>query len=185
MNIKKLWLAITAVLIVAALTIGIIIGRNSVTPVDPGTDPGTVIVDPSTDPGKDPGTVVVDPVVDPGQETQIDEDGIYDSKEDVALYLHVYNKLPSNYVTKTEARKAGWDGGSLEPYFPNGCIGGDTFGNREGLLPSAKGRKYYECDIDTMGKKSRGQKRIVFSNDGLIYYTDDHYESFTLLYGEE
>ena len=65
------------------------------------------------------------------------------------------------------------------------AIGGDKFGNREGLLPKKNGRQYYECDIDTVGKSSRGAKRIVFSDDGLIYYTDDHYESFTLLYGEE
>ena len=63
--------------------------------------------------------------------------------------------------------------------------GGDVFQNREGLLPKVKGRTYYECDIGTTGKKSRGSKRIVFSNDGLIYYTDDHYESFTLLYDAE
>ena len=54
-----------------------------------------------------------------------------------------------------------------------------------GILPKASGRQYYECDIDTDGKNSRGAKRIVFSNDGLIYYTEDHYESFILLYGEE
>mgnify|MGYP006328876335 CR=1 FL=1 len=53
------------------------------------------------------------------------------------------------------------------------------------LLPEAKGRTYTECDIDTLGASKRGAKRIVFSNDGLIYYTDDHYESFELLYGEE
>ena len=79
----------------------------------------------------------------------------------------------------------GWSGGSLESYARGCSIGGDTFGNREGLLPAKKGRVYTECDIDTAGKSSRGAKRIVFSNDGLIYYTDDHYESFTLLYGEE
>ena len=59
------------------------------------------------------------------------------------------------------------------------------FGNREGLLPEAKGRVYYECDIGTLGAESRGASRIVFSNDGLIYFTRDHYESFELLYGEE
>ena len=57
--------------------------------------------------------------------------------------------------------------------------------NYEGLLPDAPGRKYYECDIDTLGARSRGAKRIIYSNDGLIYYTADHYESFELLYGEE
>ena len=59
------------------------------------------------------------------------------------------------------------------------------FGNYEGLLPEADGRTYTECDIDTLGADSRGAKRIVFSNDGLIYYTEDHYETFELLYGEE
>ena len=59
------------------------------------------------------------------------------------------------------------------------------FGNYEGLLPEADGRTYAECDIDTLGADSRGAKRIVFSNDGLIYYTEDHYETFELLYGEE
>jgi guanyl-specific ribonuclease Sa len=118
-------------------------------------------------------------------EAPIDENGTYTSKDDVALYIHTYGHLPSNFVTKSEARKKGWEGGSLEDYFPGCSIGGDVFGNREGILPTKKGRTYYECDIDTKGKKSRGAKRIVFSNDGLIYYTDDHYETFTLLYGEE
>ena len=62
------------------------------------------------------------------------------------------------------------------------CIGGDYFGNYEGKLPKKSGRKYYECDIDTKGASSRGAKRIIFSNDGLIFYTDDHYETFTQLY---
>ncbi|MBR4308816.1 MAG: ribonuclease [Oscillospiraceae bacterium] len=113
----------------------------------------------------------------------IAEDGVYTSKDDVALYIHTYGHLPSNFITKNEARSLGWEGGSLEPYAPGKCIGGDRFGNYEGLLPTD--RKYTECDIDTLGAKSRGAKRLVFSSDGLIYYTDDHYESFTLLYGEE
>ena len=115
----------------------------------------------------------------------IDEDGWYYSKDEVALYIHTYGHLPSNFITKNEARDLGWSGGSVDRYKKGAAIGGDTFGNREGLLPKASGRKYYECDIDTKGKNSRGAKRIVFSNDGLIYYTSDHYESFTLLYGEE
>ena len=114
-----------------------------------------------------------------------DERGSYTSKEDVALYLHLYGRLPDNFMTKTEARALGWEGGSLEPYAPGMCIGGDRFGNYEGLLPEKDGRSYTECDIDTLGEDSRGPKRIVFSNDGLIFYTDDHYESFELLYGEE
>ena len=118
-------------------------------------------------------------------EAPVKEDGIYDSKEEVALYLYLYGHLPSNYITKKEAQSLGWSGGSLEPYAPGKCIGGDYFGNYEKLLPSKKGRSYYECDIGTLGARSRGSKRIVWSNDGLIYYTGDHYESYTLLYGEE
>lgn len=116
------------------------------------------------------------------QNVSIDEEGSYTTKEDVALYLETYEKLPGNFITKQEARKLGWEGGSLEPYAPGKCIGGDKFGNYEGLLPAEKGRTYRECDIDTLGADSRGAKRIVYSDDGLIYYTEDHYASFTLLY---
>ena len=115
--------------------------------------------------------------------TSIDEAGSYTSKDDVALYIYIYGHMPSNFITKKEAEKLGWNGGSLEPYAPGKCIGGSRFGNYEELLPDAPGRTYTECDIDTLGAQSRGAKRIVFSNDGLIYYTDDHYKSFTLLYG--
>ena len=118
-------------------------------------------------------------------EPSVDENGVYTSKDDVALYIHVYGKLPSNFITKSEAKALGWPGGSLEEYAPGMCIGGDYFGNYEGLLPEADGRTYTECDIDTLGASSRGAKRIIFSNDGLIYYTEDHYETFELLYGEE
>ena len=112
----------------------------------------------------------------------IDYDGVYTTKEDVALYIYTYNELPKNFMTKKEAKALGWEGGSLEPYAPGMCIGGDRFGNYEGLLPEEY--TYTECDIDTLGAKSRGAKRIVFSNDGDIYYTEDHYESFVLLYGD-
>ncbi len=115
----------------------------------------------------------------------VSEDGQYDSKDEVALYIHLFGHLPSNYITKSQAQALGWEGGSLEPYAPGCSIGGSRFGNYEELLPKAKGRTYTECDIDTRGARSRGAKRIVFSNDGLIYYTDDHYATFTLLYGED
>ena len=116
---------------------------------------------------------------------EVTEDGWYSSKEDVALYIHLYGHLPENYVTKRDAQALGWSGGSVERYAGEGtAIGGSRFGNYEGLLPEAEGRTYTECDIDTVGGSSRGAKRIVFSNDGLIYYTGDHYESFELLYGE-
>lgn len=121
----------------------------------------------------------------PDETAQIDEDGAYTTKDDVALYIHTYGHLPDNFITKKDAQALGWPGGSLEPYAPGKCIGGSRFGNYEGLLPEADGRTYTECDIDTLGADSRGAKRIVFSNDGLIYYTEDHYKSFELLYGEE
>lgn len=103
----------------------------------------------------------------------------YYDLENVVLYLELYDELPPNYITKNEARDLGWEGGSVEKYQRGAAIGGDTFGNREGLLPEAGGRKYTECDIDTKGRKSRGSKRLVFSNDGLYFYTSDHYETFS------
>ena len=116
-------------------------------------------------------------------EASLDRSGSYDQKDDVALYLHLYGELPENYMTKKEARKLGWNGGSLEDYAPGKCIGGDHYGNYEGNLPSDD--NYRECDIDTLGKKKRGAKRIVYSDDGDIYYTEDHYNHFTQLYDEE
>jgi guanyl-specific ribonuclease Sa len=126
-----------------------------------------------------------EPTAEP-QATQaaIDEAGSYTTKEDVGLYLHTYGHLPENFITKSEARALGWSGGGLDGYADGKCIGGDRFGNNESLLPEANGRKYYECDIDTLHADDRGPKRIVFSNDGLIYYSGDHYDSFELLYGK-
>ncbi len=104
----------------------------------------------------------------------------------VAAYLHAYGELPPNFIRKEDARALGWDSadGNLWDVTDGMSIGGDRFGNREGLLPEADGRVWYECDVNYAGG-FRGAERIVYSNDGLIYYTDDHYESFTLLYGEE
>ena len=94
----------------------------------------------------------------------------------------LYGHLPSNFITKSDAQALGWDSrqGNLWDVAPGMSIGGDVFGNREGLLPKAKGRTYYECDIDYEGGY-RGSKRIVYSNDGLIYYTEDHYHTFECL----
>ncbi|MCH5281133.1 MAG: ribonuclease [Lachnospiraceae bacterium] len=96
----------------------------------------------------------------------------------VVLYLEIYGELPPNYITKKEAQSLGWEGGSVEKYKQGAAIGGDSFGNREGLLPKANGRSYTECDLDTGGGRSRGANRLVFSNDGLYFYTGNHYESF-------
>lgn len=117
-------------------------------------------------------------------EEAIREDGEYTSRDEVAAYIHEFGHLPANFIKKDDAEALGWVNkyGNLWKVAPGKSIGGDYFGNYEGLLPKKKGRKYYECDIDFDGKY-RNAQRIIFSNDGLIYYTDDHYESFTLLYG--
>lgn len=113
--------------------------------------------------------------------TKKSNSGIF-SKDEVAAYIHKYGRLPDNFITKNEARALGWQGGSVQKYAPGKAIGGDYYSNYEETLPVKKGRKYYECDINTNGKNSRGAERIVFSNDGLIFYTNDHYETFTQLY---
>ncbi len=119
-------------------------------------------------------------------EVQVTEDGYYYYVEEVALYIATYGHLPSNYITKDEAQELGWvsSKGNLWKVAPGMCIGGDRFGNYEGQLPTKKGRRYTECDVNYEGGY-RQTDRIIFSNDGLVYYTEDHYETFTLLYGEE
>ena len=107
------------------------------------------------------------------------EDGTYTKKDELALYIHTYGHLPSNFITKKDAKALGWSGGSVEDYAEGKSIGGDKFGNYEGLLPDGK---YYECDVDTLGKKSRGAKRLIYSKDGAVWYTEDHYETFEQLY---
>ena len=116
-----------------------------------------------------------------GGSDDIDEYGTYSGAEDVAYYLHVYGHLPDNYITKDEAEDAGWVStkGNLWDVAYGVSIGGDRFGNREGLLP--KGEKYYECDVNYSGGY-RGEERLIFTEDGDVYYTDDHYESFEKLY---
>ena len=127
---------------------------------------------------KDNEEILIDPAITYGEH--------YNSKDDVALYLDTYKELPPNYVTKKEAEKLGWiaSSGNLRDVCDDCSIGGDRFGNYEGLLPEKDERTYYECDIDYDGG-TRNAKRIIYSNDGLIYYTDDHYKSFILLYGDE
>ena len=116
----------------------------------------------------------------------VTENGSYSSKEEVALYIHTYGKLPSNYITKSQAKDLGWDSkkANLWEVAKGKSIGGDRFSNRERTLPYKQGRQYYECDIDYDGGH-RGAKRIVYSSDGIVYYTEDHYATFTLLYGQE
>lgn len=124
-------------------------------------------------------------VIEQEEQVTIAEEGEYTTKEDVGLYLYTYGHLPSNFITKKEAKELGWVSkeGNLAEVAPGKSIGGDYFGNYEGILPEEY--DYRECDIDSNGDY-RGAKRIVFSEEcELIYYTEDHYESFELLYGEE
>ena len=113
----------------------------------------------------------------------VEENGNYTSKDDVALYIHTYSKLPLNYITKAKAQEMGWDPekGNLSDILPGMSIGGSAFGNYEGNLPRATGRRYFECDIDYEGGY-RGAKRLIYSNDGLVFYTKDHYKTFEQLY---
>lgn len=116
-------------------------------------------------------------------EHSVKKDGSYTTPEDVAEYIHTFGSLPKNFISKSEAKSLGWDSseGNLWDVAKGKSIGGDRFGNYEGLLPNANGRTYTECDVNYSGG-FRGSERIVFSNDGLIYYTNDHYKTFTKLY---
>lgn len=113
------------------------------------------------------------------QETVVEGDS-YSTPQKVTDYIELYGELPPNYLTKDEAREMGWDAdaGNLWDVSPGSSIGGDYFGNYEGLLPEESGRDYYEADINYEGGY-RNAERLVFSNDGLYFYTDDHYETFT------
>ena len=113
----------------------------------------------------------------------IREDGSYTSRDEVALYLHTYGKLPKNFISKKEAEEQGFrfGEGDFGEAFPGMSVGGSRFGNYDGKLPDKSGRRYYECDIDYTGGR-RNAKRLVYSNDGLIFYTEDHYKTFTQLY---
>lgn len=101
------------------------------------------------------------------------------SFEEVADYIKTHQRLPENFITKKTARELGWEPqkGNLHQVAPGKSIGGDVFQNRERKLPDKKGRVWYEADINYRSGP-RGKDRIVFSNDGLIYKTEDHYETF-------
>ena len=105
--------------------------------------------------------------------------------QQIVNYLSVYGELPENFITKREAKDLGWDSryNYVGDVAPGKSIGGDRFGNYEGLLPEKKGRVWYECDANYRGRK-RGAERVLFSSDGLYYYTDDHYETFTEMFPE-
>ena len=111
--------------------------------------------------------------------------GPMDGAQELVDYIDEHGELPENFIRKKEAENLGWKTTYryVSDLGPGITIGGDYFGNNEGMLPKAKGRKWTECDVNTLGARTRGPERIVFSNDGLIYYSPDHYESFEQLYG--
>ena len=98
----------------------------------------------------------------------------------IADYIFANGRLPDNFITKKQAQDLGWDSyrNYVSDVAPGKSIGGDRFGNYEEILPVVKGRKYFECDCYyTKGK--RNAYRIIFSNDGHVWYTADHYQTFT------
>ena len=114
------------------------------------------------------------------EEISITEDGLYDDKDSVSLYIVTYHKLPSNYLDRNEfkQKKNSW---TKENKYA--CFGG-VHENREGHLPLND--NYFECDVDygiNGPKNGRGTKRLVYSLETLnVYYTQNHYASFTQLY---
>ncbi|MBD2790839.1 barnase [Xenorhabdus sp. 42] len=100
----------------------------------------------------------------------------------VADYLRKYHKLPDYYITKKQARRLGWNPreGNLCDVLPGKAIGGDRFSNRENKLPAQQGRNWFEADVNYRCGH-RGSDRLLYSNDGLIYLTVDHYNHFTRL----
>lgn len=103
--------------------------------------------------------------------------------KEVADYIKAHGRLPDNFITKAEAKKLGWvpSKGNLYIVAPGKSIGGDIFTNREKSLPDKKGRIWREADIDYK-YGTRNAKRILYSNDGLIYKTSDHYKTFQSIY---
>jgi hypothetical protein len=141
--------------------------------------PQTAAPAPAQTPAPDGGLTLV--TAAPQTDAVPTEDGSYTDVEDVAYYLHTYGHLPDNYMTKAEAEDAGWNSyeGNLWDVAYGSSIGGDRFYNSEGQLP--KGERYFEADVNYEGGY-RGGERIVYTDDGDIWYTTDHYESFEKLY---
>ena len=112
-----------------------------------------------------------------GKTYTIKENVPYNTKYEVAMYIHHFERLPKNYFTKGYYR----NNHLSDKWTPENLytIGGDKFNNYEKLLPQNK--TYTECDIEST-IYDRGAKRIVFSNDFKVYYTHNHYGSFEVIY---
>lgn len=161
-NFKKILLLAVALSLVLGLYIGKLIFTSDPDPVSPDNPVQQTNID----------------------DVEVEEDGVYTSRDEVALYIITYHKLPSNYISKTKAKKLGWDqdAGNLHDVCKGCSIGGGPYNNLEEILPVDE--EYYECDIDYTGGH-RNAKRLVYTKWGTVYYTDDHYESFVMLYGDE
>ena len=116
-------------------------------------------------------------------EAPTEEPGPIIEPQAIADYIFAHGTLPDNFITKKEAQALGWDSryNYVSDVAPGKSIGGDYYGNYEGTLPKKKGRTFTECDCNYRGGK-RGRERIVFSNDGHVWYSNDHYETFTELF---
>ncbi|MFF2907583.1 ribonuclease domain-containing protein [Paenibacillus sp. NPDC057934] len=166
---SRSWLAAMAVILVIALTgCGEISNNNSSANHEPSPTSSSQTAQPKS---------TLSPKA---SKTQDKSQAPLTSFKEVSNYIRQHHALPDNFITKKEAEGLGWVAakGNLNQIAPGKSIGGDRFGNREGLLPKAKNRIWYEADINYK-KGSRGADRILFSNDGLIYMTSDHYKSFT------
>ena len=140
----------------------------------------TTVNDEATVPDTTAAIFAEETTVDEPLPASVEKDGSYTTPEDVAAYIHTFGTLPGNFITKNDARALGWEStkGNLWDVAPGKSIGGDRFGNREGLLPEGT---YFECDVN-FGGSYRGGERLIYTEDGQVYYTNDHYRSFTQLY---
>ena len=110
-------------------------------------------------------------------------DGPIIDPQSIADYIFAHGGLPDNFLTKREAQDLGWDSryNYVSDVAPGMSIGGDRFGNYEGALPQVQGRRYFEADCWYTGGK-RNAYRVIYSNDGHVWYTEDHYQTFTELF---
>ena len=186
-HMRKITKHIAALLFALTLAFGLALGLSGCTD-SPGSSSGvsnsaSASVSSTSASASSASASSKSPASNTSADIAVEKNGEYTDKDHVALYIHTYGTVPSNYVTKTKARKAGWVNtkGNLWDVLPGKSIGGGGFDNDEGLLPDAPGRQWFECDIDYTGGY-RNEKRIVYSNDGLVFYTGDHYNTFEQLY---
>lgn len=101
-------------------------------------------------------------------------------------WVKYLNKLPGYYITRDNAIQAGWNpfGGNLAEVAPGCMLFGGIYQNRKHQLPETNGRTWYEADINYAGGY-RNKQRLLFSNDGLVFVTYDHYKTFAEITGEE